>query len=163
MSIARFFSDLLNPPPAGDPDAAPVTSLATPATPPAGDPAGGDPVAGGVGAEGVPNGDPNGTPAPGDEQPGDEQPPAADVESLARRLHTELVRADGRVSDPADIPFDPAHLDDQAALTAAIDAAIESRPGIRARQYGGDIGAGNRGGSQRPPVDLIQLMRDIQP
>ena len=156
MSIARFFADLLNPPPAGDPDAAPVTSLATPATPPAGDPAGSDPVAGGVGADGEQPGDVD-APADG------EQPPAADVESLARRLHAELVRADGRVSDPADIPFDPAHLDDEAALTAAIDAAIESRPGIRARQYGGDIGAGNRGGSQRPPVDLIQLMRDIQP
>ena len=84
-----------------------------------------------------------------------------DADALARRLHAALVQLDGRVSNPDAVPFDPAHLDgDGAALTAAIDGLVEQNPAIRSRQYGGDIGAGSRGATPRPPVDLIQLMRD---
>ena len=36
----------------------------------------------------------------------------------ARRLHTELVRATGKLADPTDLPFDEAHLDDPDAFAA---------------------------------------------
>ena len=147
MSIAQFFRDLVKPDPAGDAETPPATPPATPADPPAGDGSTSDIDADQVSDGGDLDGDGGA---------------AAHVEALARRLHAELVRRDGRVADPADIPFNPDHLDDESALTAAIDQAVESRPAIRSRQYGGDIGAGNRGRAPAAPVDLISLMRDSQ-
>ena len=99
-------------------------------------------------------------PADAGELEDDEPADVLEADALARRLHAALVQLDGRVSDPAAVPFDPAHLDgDGAALTAAIDGLVESNPAIRSRQYGGDIGAGSRGSAPAAPVDLIQLMR----
>lgn len=81
------------------------------------------------------------------------------VDELERRLHAALVKADGRLADPADLEFNVEHLDDAEALEAAITDLVERKPGLRARQYGGDVGAGKRGGSNVKPVDLIELMR----
>ena len=137
MSVRTFFDDLLKDLARGGGSIVPAELAATPAP----------------------------TPADGDElqDTTDDDTPPADVleaDALARRLHAALVQLDGRVSDPAAVPFDPAHLDgDGAALTAAIDGLVESNPAIRSRQYGGDIGAGSRGSAPAAPVDLIQLMR----
>lgn len=81
------------------------------------------------------------------------------VDELERRLHAALVKADGRLADPEDLEFNVEHLDDPEALEAAITGLVERKPGLRARQYRGDVGAGKRGGSNVKPVDLIELMR----
>src|ERR1044072_6083817 len=46
------------------------------------------------------------------------------ADALAQRLHLELVRATGRLADPADLAFDAEHLDDPETLAAAIDGLL---------------------------------------
>lgn len=70
---------------------------------------------------------------------------AGEADTLAQRLHTELVRATGRLADPTDLPFDPEHLADEAALTAAVDALLAAKPHLATRRPVGDVGQGNRG------------------
>jgi hypothetical protein len=65
--------------------------------------------------------------------------------SLAQRLHVELVRATGRLADPTDLPFDEAHLDDADALNTAIDELLEAKPHLASRRPVGDIGQGVKG------------------
>lgn len=79
--------------------------------------------------------------------------------AMAARLHSALVARDGRLSNPDDLPFNPDHLEDEAALTAAITDLIRSRPGLKARSAGGDIGHGNRGTANHKPVSLIDMIR----
>ncbi|MEZ5202733.1 MAG: hypothetical protein R2742_16190 [Micropruina glycogenica] len=67
------------------------------------------------------------------------------ADDLAHRLHTELVRATGRLADPTDLPFDPEHLDDPEKLTAAVDALLDAKPHLATRRPSGDIGQGQRG------------------
>lgn len=81
------------------------------------------------------------------------------VDELERRLHAALVKADGRLADPADLEFNVEHLDDADALEAAITDLVDRKPGLRARKYGGDVGAGKRGTANVKQVDLIELMR----
>lgn len=70
---------------------------------------------------------------------------AGQADELAMRLHTELVRATGRLADPTDLPFDPEHLDDPEKLTAAVDALLDAKPHLATRRPSGDIGQGQRG------------------
>lgn len=84
------------------------------------------------------------------------------VEGLQARLHAALVAADGRLADPSDLPFDEAHLEDEAALEAAIGELVERKPGLRARRYGGDVGAGDRSTPKGANTDLIELIRGMQ-
>lgn len=70
---------------------------------------------------------------------------AGQADAYAARLHTELVRATGRLADPADLEFDAAHLDDAEALTGAIDALLADKPHLASRTPRGDIGQGQRG------------------
>lgn len=79
--------------------------------------------------------------------------------AMATRLHAALVARDGRLADPADLPFNPDHLEDETALTAAITDLIKSRPGLKARSAGGDIGHGNRGTANHKPLSLIEMIR----
>lgn len=81
--------------------------------------------------------------------------------ALAQRLHESLVRADGRLADAADLPFNPEHLDDPAALTEAITALVRTRPGLKARQATGDVGAGTRGPANGGQVSLIDHIRGL--
>ncbi len=64
------------------------------------------------------------------------------ADELARRLHTELVRATGRLADPTDLPFDAAHLDDAETLSAAIDDLLTRKPHMATRRPFGNIGQG---------------------
>lgn len=79
--------------------------------------------------------------------------------AMATRLHAALVARDGRLANPEDLPFNPDHLEDETALTTAITDLIKSRPGLKARSAGGDIGHGNRGTANHKPLSLIEMIR----
>lgn len=78
------------------------------------------------------------------------------AEQRAAALFTALVKLDGRLADPSDLPFSEEYLTDEAALGSAISDLLERKPGLSARQYLGDIGAGVKGGNSST---LIELMR----
>ena len=67
---------------------------------------------------------------------------AGQSDDLAHRLHLELVKATGRLADATDLPFDDAHLTDPAALGAAVDVLLTSKPHLGNRKPTGDIGQG---------------------
>ena len=80
------------------------------------------------------------------------------AETLAGRLHTELVRATGKLADPTDLPFDAEHLEDPEKLSAAVNALIEAKPHLKARRIVGDVGQGGRG-SAEAGVNLLGMLR----
>ena len=84
---------------------------------------------------------------------------AGEADSLANRLHTELVRATGRLADPSDLPFDPKHLDDPESLSSAIAELLEAKPHLASRRPTGDIGQGNRG-QGGGSFSLLQMLKD---
>lgn len=84
---------------------------------------------------------------------------ANSADALAQRLHTALVAATGRMADPTDLAFDQAHLDDEDALTAAIDELLAKKPHLASRRVTGDIGQGNRGNAADAPVNLADILR----
>lgn len=85
----------------------------------------------------------------------------ARADDYAHRLHTALVKLDGRLTDPAALPFDADHLDDADALAAAIDNLVAERPELKARRAAGDIGAGTRGDKRRTTGDLMDLLKSL--
>ncbi|MBP2455182.1 hypothetical protein [Mycolicibacterium lutetiense] len=70
---------------------------------------------------------------------------AGEADTLAQRLHSELVRATGRLADPTDLPFDEGHLADPDKLAGAINELLEAKPHLATRRPSGDIGQGQRG------------------
>lgn len=82
---------------------------------------------------------------------------AQDADTYAQRLHTELVRATGKLLDPTDMPFDSEHLADRDKLSLAIEQLIEQKPHLAARKPVGNIG---QGPSASPAtVDLAAILR----
>ena len=79
------------------------------------------------------------------------------ADALAKRLHTALISATGKLADPDALAFDAEHLDDAEKLTAAIDALIEAKPYLKARKVIGDAGQGPRGGSDAG-VNLLAML-----
>lgn len=79
------------------------------------------------------------------------------AQKAEERLHTELVRATGRLADPTDLPFDDTHLEDAAALTLAIDELLARKPHLAARRPVGDIGQGATPAAGA--VDLAAILR----
>jgi hypothetical protein len=75
---------------------------------------------------------------------------------LAERLHVVLTAATGRLADPTDLPFDDAHLDDDA-MKAALDDLLTRKPHLGNRKPRGDIGQGATS-SGTPAVDLGGLL-----
>lgn len=69
------------------------------------------------------------------------------ADKLAKRLHTELVKATNRLENPADLAYDAEHLDGPDKLTAALDALLADRPYFAKRVVKGDAGQGPRGNS----------------
>lgn len=53
--------------------------------------------------------------------------PGKRADELARRLHTALVAATGRLADPDDLPYTDEYLDSPEALSSAIDSAASDR------------------------------------
>ncbi len=80
------------------------------------------------------------------------------ADELATRLHTALVAATGRLADPTDLAFDAAHLDDEQALTDAIDDLLARKPHLASRRPFGDVGQGQQGKTSEP-VNLADLLR----
>ena len=78
------------------------------------------------------------------------------AEQRAAALFTALVKLDGRLADPSDLPYSEEYLTDEAGLEQAISDLLERKPGLAARQYRGNIGAGVKGDS---PTSLIEIMR----
>lgn len=89
---------------------------------------------------------------------GDYRVKAKDRDDLAKRLHTELVRATGRLADPSDLPFDEAHLTDTDKLKEALDSLLEKKPHLASRRPRGDVGQGVGNGSGGS-VNLAELLR----
>ncbi|WP_261623508.1 FUSC family protein [Nesterenkonia marinintestina] len=83
---------------------------------------------------------------------------AQQADEYAHRLHTALTAATRRLADPTDLPFDPEHLEDQDALTAALDDLVARKPHLAARKPHGSIG---QGAQPHDPssVDLAGLLR----
>lgn len=79
------------------------------------------------------------------------------ADQLAQRLHTELVRATGRLADPTDLPFSEEHLDDTDALATAIDDLLTRKPHLAARRPIGEIGQGAT--TSAGSVDLAAILR----
>ena len=84
---------------------------------------------------------------------------AQQAEGYAQRLHTELVKATGRLADPTDLDFDESHLDDPDALAAAVDDLLARKPHLASRKPVGDIGQGQRGGASEP-FSLLQMLKE---
>jgi hypothetical protein len=87
------------------------------------------------------------------------QESAKQADEYAQRLHAELVKASGRLADPADLAFDEEHLTDPEKLTQAIDALLEAKPHYKSRKPVGDIGQGNRGPAATPKPTLLGDIR----
>lgn len=79
------------------------------------------------------------------------------ADQLAQRLHTELVRATGRLADPTDLEFNETHLDNPAGLDTALTELLERKPHLASRRPSGDIGQG--ASVQGATVDLAAMMR----
>lgn len=89
---------------------------------------------------------------------------AQHTDELRARLHTELVRATGKLADPNDFPYSPEDadlLDDPEALNAAIDALLAEKPHLRSRTPRGDIGQGKRGTADNP-VNFLDILKMAQ-
>lgn len=83
------------------------------------------------------------------------------TDTLERQLHTALVKLDGRLADPEDLPFNEEYLEDPDALAEAVTDLVARKPGLKAQQFSGDAGAGARGDKPKPPADLISLIRGM--
>lgn len=79
------------------------------------------------------------------------------ADDLAARLHTALVAATGRLADPSDLPFDEGHLDDENALSTAIDDLLSRKPHLASRRPAGDVGQGATPSGEA--VDLAGILR----
>ena len=79
------------------------------------------------------------------------------ADDLAARLHTALVAATGRLADPSDLAFDESHLDDENALSVAIDELLTRKPHLASRKPHGDVGQG--ASASGDTVDLAGILR----
>ncbi|NMF32282.1 hypothetical protein HF851_08325 [Corynebacterium ammoniagenes] len=83
------------------------------------------------------------------------------TEELEQRLHHALVAQDGRLADPSDLEFNAEHLTDTEALSTAIGTLIAAKPGLKAQQVSGDVGAGVREQPKPPTTDLLAIMKGL--
>ncbi len=79
-------------------------------------------------------------------------------DTYAQRLHTEMVRATGKLADPTDLPFSEDHLADADTLAAAVDDLLARKPHLASRKPVGDIGQGAVSGNGSG-VDLAAILR----
>ena len=82
---------------------------------------------------------------------------ARNADQYARRLHTELVRATGKLADPTDLETAEEHLDDPDALSATVDDLLARKPHLASRRPTGEIGQG--ASAPTTTVDLASLLR----
>lgn len=80
------------------------------------------------------------------------------LEPLQQRLFAVLVEKTGRLADPGDLPFSAELLDDEEAMTKAIDTLLAERPHYAARRVAGDVGQWH--GTPKPgQVNLGGMLR----
>jgi hypothetical protein len=82
------------------------------------------------------------------------------AKALSTRLHTELVRATGRLADPTELDFDPDHLDDPDALNTAIDELLTRKPHYAARAPQGHVGQGVKDQGAEP-LNLVTHLKSL--
>lgn len=86
------------------------------------------------------------------------------IVAAAKRIETPgkgttawLYLPEGRLAAPDELAFDEAHLDDEEALTAAIDDLLARKPYLAARRPVGDVAQG--ASPVAATVDLAGLIR----
>ena len=86
---------------------------------------------------------------------------AAKTDELQARLHAELTKADGRLADWQDLPFDPEHLADPQRHADAITELLKAKPHYATRKPapGSTIHQGPVGAPVAPKPDLIAGLR----
>lgn len=86
---------------------------------------------------------------------------AAKADELQARLHAELTKADGRLADPQDLPFDADHLADSQKHADAITELLNTKPHYATRKPipGSTIHQGPVGAPVAPKPDLIAGLR----
>lgn len=86
---------------------------------------------------------------------------AARADELEARLHSELTKADGRLADWQDLPFDPEHLADPQKHADAINELLKAKPHYATRKPapGSTIHQGPVGAPVAPKPDLIAGLR----
>ncbi|MBB2992361.1 hypothetical protein FHR72_003860 [Mycolicibacterium iranicum] len=68
------------------------------------------------------------------------------LDRVQRALFTSQVRATGKLADPTDLEYNEELLNDDDALTTAIDELLKKRPHYAAKKIkGGDVGQGVTG------------------
>lgn len=82
---------------------------------------------------------------------------AQQVDEYAKRLHTALTAATGRLQDASDLPFDQSHLDDPEELSRAIQELLANKPHLGSRKPSGNIGQGVS--RTTDTIDLAGLLR----
>jgi hypothetical protein len=82
---------------------------------------------------------------------------ARQADELGQRLHTELVRATGRLAEPTDLVCSEEHLQNPEALAAAIDDLLARKPHLASRRPVGEIGQGAT--PSAGTVDLAAMLR----
>lgn len=83
----------------------------------------------------------------------------ARIDSLSRRLFLAMVEKDGRLIDPTDMPYSADLVEDDAAMKAAIDELLSSKPYLKREKFRSDIGAGNRGEKDLGQFDLLTAIK----
>lgn len=73
-------------------------------------------------------------------------------------LFDALVKLDGRLADSRDVEFNAEYLEEPDRLSAAISDILEAKPGLAARRYGGNIGAGVQA---EKDVSLVEIMKSM--
>jgi hypothetical protein len=86
---------------------------------------------------------------------------AAKADELQARLHAELTKADGRLADWQDLPFNTEHLEDPAKHAEAISQLLRDKPHYANRKPapGSTIHQGPVGTPVAPKPDLITGIR----
>ena len=79
------------------------------------------------------------------------------AERYGRELFAARIAATGRLADPTDLTYDPAFLDDQEALGAALDDLVARKPHLASRRPTGDVDQGARESAEG--VSLAGLLR----
>jgi hypothetical protein len=80
------------------------------------------------------------------------------ADEFAHRLHAELVKATGRLADPADLDYAEEHLTDPEAMNTAINELLTAKPHLRKPVApGGDVGQGRR--SAEEPASLLGILK----
>lgn len=81
------------------------------------------------------------------------------LETLQRQLFKEKLQRLDLVVDTDAVPYDPDLLDDDSDLSAAVETLLESKPYLRKRNVGGNIGQ-HTSNDSTTAVSLLSTLRN---